>query len=178
MIEFTPGHEIYPGLFLGPVQTIYDEIKWLSENDIKNVISVLDMPEVGLLYGNLNYCNAPLELLKFRKRSVNDSDGWNYTVNQLFYNMDDYGKDENGQFIFPDVLNECITYIDVCLKLQEKVYIHCYAGRNRSAIIVAVFISKIYKISLEHAINYVKFIRIEIDPIKELIDAAAKYINI
>ena len=53
------------------------------------------------------------------------------------------------------LLDPAITYIHEKLKQQKRVFVHCYAGKQRSASVVCAYLMKYLKLNLEQAKNLV-----------------------
>jgi len=57
-------------------------------------------------------------------------------------------------------LPKLVIYLDKCLDLNDgNVLVHCYAGRQRSAILIAAYLVYKYKMTPEEAYNYILYNR-------------------
>ncbi len=63
-----------------------------------------------------------------------------------------------------NVFDECNKFLDKAFEANEKVLIHCLAGRSRSATILASFLIYKFGITPEHAIKFIKKVREIVEP--------------
>jgi len=125
--NFEYANEIVENLFVGNWNSAKKE--WLSQNNIKYVISICQwnpkLIDVEHLYCNLNEDN-PLK--------------------QLYQQMYEF-------------LPSCLEFIDKALKLKQKILIHCICGQNRSASVAAAYLMISKKITWEKATDLIYSIR-------------------
>jgi len=63
-----------------------------------------------------------------------------------------------------------LPHINLAILEDKKVLVHCRAGMQRSAAVVAMYLMKYYEMSVEEAIEYIKSIRdVAFDPIPKFI---------
>ena len=65
-------------------------------------------------------------------------------------------RDPNNMKIMFNHLDKAVNTIDYYLSKNEPVYVHCYAGAQRSATIVVSYLMKKYKLPKTKAIEFVK----------------------
>lgn len=126
-------NHIIPFLWLGNIVGAYDE-NFIKEYDIKLVVNCTNHIQVPEWYANYN--------IKTIRLPINDSDS--ITDNNILENR------------YNDIIDAIHKY-----RLQKmNVYVHCHAGIQRSATIIACYLMKYYKYKPEHAIYYIRNKRI------------------
>lgn len=53
-------------------------------------------------------------------------------------------------------LSDAVTTIRSCLRTGNKVLVHCYAGQQRSAAVIAAYLMKTYDLSLKDTVTYMR----------------------
>lgn len=80
--------------------------------------------------------------------------------NNIRIAIDDNGSQEAFDELLK-VLPKVIDIIDDKLNAQQTVIVHCLAGRQRSAAVVAAYLMAKYSYSLDYAIEYIKCKKID-----------------
>ena len=120
--------EILPGLWLGNIKSAYN-INKLKKNNIKYIFNI--STEIPNFYENDNY-------FKYYKFKVNDS-LLDRDINLMSENLSNLVKK----------LAEAINNKD------GNVLVHCFAGRQRSAILVAAYLVYKYKMNPREAYDFI-----------------------
>lgn len=60
------------------------------------------------------------------------------------------------EFNILSILDEALEFIDSALNTQNKVLVHCFAGKSRSATVVCAYLMKKHSMRLEQAIAFLK----------------------
>lgn len=162
------SHEIEPGLFLGPKTMVDSHPAFLGSNDVKHILSIIDLP-VELDEGKYLYIFKYVDGDEVFDRRLK--------VNHLHLPVDDYGRNSKGTFVFDQVLEEGIRFIENARQKNENIFVHCLVGRNRSATVVTTYLAKTKKITFEQALEQVKTIRSIVNPMPVLIAAAKTYLQ-
>lgn len=119
--------EILPNLFLGNI-TAAKDLKLIKRHNIQVIINCSnDIENYFLTNKNIKYYRCPL-----------DDSLLDYDINLM------------KQFL-PTFIN----IIDESLKNNKPVLVHCYAGRQRSAALIAGYLMYKKKMSIDEAYNYI-----------------------
>jgi len=73
-------------------------------------------------------------------------------------NISDINSPENN-FVIASSIDHILELIDIFLKSNEGVLVHCHMGQQRSAMVVACYLMKYNKYSLDEAIYEIKLKR-------------------
>jgi protein-tyrosine phosphatase len=118
---------ILPNLYLGNIKTSYD-IDFFKKHNIKAIVNCTEKEPYSDYFKDKN---------TFRL-DVNDS------------------KEEHNIIKFKNQIIKAIEFIDINLKENNPVFVHCYWGLMRSATVIASYLIMKYKISYIDAIAIVK----------------------
>jgi protein-tyrosine phosphatase len=118
---------IIPNLYLGNIKTSYD-INFLNKHNIKAIVNCTK--------------NEPYS---------------DYFKDKKVFRLDvDDSKEIDNINNFKNNIMKAIEFIDINLKENNSVYVHCYWGLMRSATVVAGYLITKYKISYIDAIAIIK----------------------
>lgn len=123
---------IMNNLWLGNLAIAYDE-EFIKNNNIKLIVHCLKNTEIPTWYEKYN-----IEIVKLE---IND------------YN----GKEENE--VLKQNINFIIDKIDQYRLTNQSVLVHCYAGMQRSATVIASYLIKKYNFNAKNAIIFTQFKR-------------------
>jgi protein tyrosine phosphatase len=119
--------EIIPNLFIGNIVAAQD-MHFIKNNNIKVIINATnDIPNFHIFDDNLEYYRLP----------VDDS-------------LDEYDINKMSEY-----LNEYVLIIDNALKNNKPVFVHCYAGRQRSAALIAAYLMYKYNYTIQQAYDII-----------------------
>lgn len=126
LINFESYTEIIPNLYVGNI-TAANSPSILYKLKISNVISVIHERKINN-YSNIEYYSFDV-LDNLSNKEINN-----------FYNNLDY---------FVNIIHDK-------LQKQEKVFIHCYRGSQRSCSLIAAYLMKYNDMSYRQSIRYIK----------------------
>ena len=93
------------------------------------------------------------------KLIVNCTKTYNYklpsNIQKIRLNITDVNTPENN-IIIANNIDKILEIINIYLKSEEGVLVHCHMGQQRSAAVIACYLMKYKKLSLKDAINKVK----------------------
>lgn len=123
------ANHIIPYLFLGNMQAAYDE-NFILSNNIKLVVN----------------CTRDIKIPDWYERN-------GVAVIRLPLNDSDTQADNQ---ILSDNIEKIVETVNNYRIDRKNVFIHCYAGMQRSATVIAVYLMKYYNYRPEHAIFYIR----------------------
>lgn len=93
------------------------------------------------------------------KLIVNCTKTYNYklpsNIQKIRLNITDVNTPENN-IIIANNIDKILEIINIYLKSEEGVLVHCHMGQQRSAAVIVCYLMKYKKLSLKEAINKVK----------------------
>jgi atypical dual specificity phosphatase len=127
-------HEIVPGLVLGgiPLEN-YNHLQMLKEKGIDAVYAILEDFEAN----SLTFCSAPVLEKHWKDQGIN------------YYRL----SCEDMKAMSLKDLMKAVEWIHQQILMGKKVYVHCKAGRGRSAMVVAAYMMRYGAMSLKDAIQ-------------------------
>lgn len=125
-------NKIFDNLFLGNIESARN-LDFIKENDIKYIFNISNsIPNYFEYIKDIKYFNL------YVADSLLEKD-----INLMYKN-----------------LPKLVIYLDKCLDLNDgNVLVHCYAGRQRSAILIAAYLVYKFKMTPEEAYNYILYNR-------------------
>jgi len=133
-------NNIMPNLWLGAIP-LYDHDP-REEIDIKTVISLIEEFEY-----DQSISSNPIPKLDWLERGIN------------YHNM----PTPDGHCPSISDLNNCVKIIHSELKKNNAIYVHCKAGKGRSACVIVAYLMTYHNYHLDDAINFVKHNRWQVD---------------
>ncbi len=119
--------EILPNLFLGNIDSAQDS-KFIKKQNIQVIINCSNNIEHYFLYNtNIKYYRCPI-----------DDSLLDYDIN-----------------LMKDYLPKFVNIIEEALNNNKPVLVHCYAGRQRSAVVIAAYLMYKKGLSIEEAYKYI-----------------------
>ena len=127
-------HEIVPGLVLGgiPLEN-YNHLQQLKERGIDAVYAILEDYEAN----SQTFCSAPVLENDWKEAGI------------AYYRL----SCEDMKAMSLKDLMKAIEWIHQQILSGKKVYVHCKAGRGRSAMVVAAYLMRYGAMSLKEAIQ-------------------------
>ena len=99
---------------------------------------------------------------------------------ELLYKLDNESIEIYYYLIDDDEKSNIAEYFDIIANVihsNKRCLVHCLAGVNRSPTIVAAYLIKYLYMTTDNALQYIKELRDEIDPLDEFIDKLRVYEN-
>lgn len=119
--------KIIPNLFIGNIVAAQD-FGFIKKNNIKVIINCSnDIPNYYTLNDNIEYHRLPI----------------------------DDSLEEYDIKLMSELLPKYVSIIEKALSENKPVLVHCYAGRQRSACLIAAYLIFKYNYSLEDAYKYI-----------------------
>jgi dual specificity phosphatase 12 len=126
--------EILTGLWLGSKTDAYDE-DFIVKKNITNILNCTKTVSFPPFYETMRG-------LKYYRLPIDDQ-------------PDNY-KNEREQQQMYSKLNMITDYIHTALSSEQSILVHCYAGKQRSAAVIAAYMMKYGKIGMHISIDYIK----------------------
>ena len=128
--------------------------------NLKNLIDKYNKIINNLYIGNYE-SPSDKEFLKTNniKLIINCTKNFKYnlddSINMTRLNITDFNSPENN-IIIASQINDILDIINIYINSNEGVLVHCHMGQQRSAMVVACYLMKYYKMNLEDAIKEIK----------------------
>jgi protein-tyrosine phosphatase len=128
--------------------------------NLKNLIDRYNKIITNLYIGN-HESPTDKEFLKNNniKLIINCTKNFKYnledTINIVRLDITDFNSPENN-IIVALKINDILEIINIYINSNEGVLVHCHMGQQRSAMVVACYLMKYFKMPLENAINHIK----------------------
>lgn len=128
--------------------------------NLKNLIDKYNKIIDNLFIGN-HESPTDTEFLKNNniKLIINCTKNFKYnlddSINMIRLNITDFNSPENNIIIASNI-NNILDIIDIYKNSNEGVLVHCHMGQQRSVMVVACYLMKYHKMTLDDASSYIK----------------------
>ena len=118
--------------------------------------------------------------IRFIINCSNDIEENKFNIENIRINVDDkpsVSHNVDNEIMF-NSLDSTVEYIHKCLFTNKNVLVHCKAGKQRSATIVAAYLIKYGEIDIDKAVYYIRTERpVAFEPMINFLPALKKYIH-